>query len=97
MRKNNVLKCAKRGMALGMAAMLMIGTITGCGGSEDNGENKDKAESEKITMTNVSYDPTRELYQQYNELFKDYYKEKTGDYTVTRRFRLTGAFCCGGK
>ena len=31
-----------------------------------------------ISLLNVSYDPTRELYQQYNKLFSDYYKKKTG-------------------
>ena len=36
------------------------------------------SQSEKITLTNVSYDPTRELYQSYNELFVDYYKNTYG-------------------
>jgi len=31
-----------------------------------------------FTLLNVSYDPTRELYAQYNELFKAYYLKKTG-------------------
>jgi sulfate/thiosulfate-binding protein len=31
-----------------------------------------------FTLLNVSYDPTRELYTQYNALFADYYKKKTG-------------------
>jgi len=30
-------------------------------------------------LTNVSYDPTRELYRQYNEAFAAYWKEKTGE------------------
>jgi sulfate transport system substrate-binding protein len=29
-------------------------------------------------LTNVSYDPTRELYEQYNKLFVAYWKKKTG-------------------
>jgi len=38
------------------------------------------AETKKadFTLLNVSYDPTRELYAQYNELFKAYYLKKTG-------------------
>ena len=32
-----------------------------------------------ITLVNVSYDPTRELYADYNEAFAKYWKEKTGD------------------
>jgi sulfate transport system substrate-binding protein len=37
-----------------------------------------------ITLLNVSYDPTRELYQEYNAAFAKYWKEKTGE-TVTIR------------
>ena len=32
-----------------------------------------------VNLLNVSYDPTRELYQQYNPVFAKYWKEKTGD------------------
>src|SRR3954451_19640244 len=35
-----------------------------------------------ITLLNVSYDPTRELYQDYNAAFAKYWKAKTGQ-TVT--------------
>lgn len=42
------------------------------------------AEPEAIELLNVSYDPTRELYQQYDKLFSDYWKQKTGQ-TVTVR------------
>jgi sulfate transport system substrate-binding protein len=35
-----------------------------------------------VSLLNVSYDPTRELYEEYNESFAKYWKEKTGD-TVT--------------
>ena len=45
--------------------------ISGCGSKTAQ---KDGA----VTLTNVSYDPTRELYQQYNPLFQQHYKEKTG-------------------
>ena len=64
----------KKGIALGMSMVLLMGAVTGCG--SDKG--KDKEESDTVTITNVSYDPTRELYEQYNKIFKDYYKEKTG-------------------
>src|SRR5678815_3660449 len=30
------------------------------------------------TLLNVSYDPTRELYDAYNKLFADYWKQKSG-------------------
>ncbi|GAB7563606.1 sulfate ABC transporter substrate-binding protein [Methylobacillus methanolivorans] len=32
-----------------------------------------------ITLLNVSYDPTRELYQEYNSAFAKYWQAKTGD------------------
>ena len=35
-----------------------------------------------VRILNVSYDPTRELYQEYNAAFADYWKQKTGQ-TVT--------------
>jgi sulfate/thiosulfate transport system substrate-binding protein len=37
---------------------------------------------EPVTLLNVSYDPTRELYQDYNAAFAKYWKAKTGQ-TVT--------------
>ena len=40
------------------------------------------AQAGEVTLTNVSYDPTRELYKAYDALFAKYWKEKTGD-TVT--------------
>jgi sulfate transport system substrate-binding protein len=33
---------------------------------------------QEITLLNVSYDPTRELYQEYNAAFAKYRKSKTG-------------------
>lgn len=37
------------------------------------------ASAADITLLNVSYDPTRELYQDYNAEFAKYWKAKTGD------------------
>jgi len=42
------------------------------------------AYAKNITLLNVSYDPTRELYQEYNRAFARYWQEKTGD-TLTIR------------
>jgi len=36
------------------------------------------AQSKAVTLLNVSYDPTRELYQDYNPAFAKYWKVKTG-------------------
>jgi sulfate transport system substrate-binding protein len=40
------------------------------------------ASAAEVTLLNVSYDPTRELYKVYNEAFAKYWQAKTGD-TVT--------------
>jgi sulfate/thiosulfate transport system substrate-binding protein len=37
------------------------------------------ASAKNITLRNVSYDPTRELYQDYNQAFAKYWKTKSGD------------------
>ena len=40
------------------------------------------ADAKEIKLLNVSYDPTRELYQDYNAAFAKYWKAKTGDDVV---------------
>ncbi|WP_286009774.1 sulfate ABC transporter substrate-binding protein [Salinicola avicenniae] len=37
------------------------------------------AHAEEIQLLNASYDPTRELYQDYNTLFSQWYEKQTGD------------------
>ena len=36
------------------------------------------AQGGEVTLLNVSYDPTRELYQDFNQAFAKYWKAKTG-------------------
>lgn len=43
------------------------------------------AEAKDITLLNVSYDPTRELYQDFNAAFAKYWKDKTGDAVVVNQ------------
>src|SRR5712671_2857967 len=38
--------------------------------------------AKEVTILNVSYDPTRELYQDYNAVFAKYWQGKTGDKLV---------------
>lgn len=54
------------------AVLAAAGALAGCGRSDtaDGGGT--------MTLTNVSYDPTRELYKEYNELFQKHYRETTG-------------------
>jgi sulfate transport system substrate-binding protein len=37
------------------------------------------AQAAEVTLLNVSYDPTRELYVDFNKAFAEYWKKKTGD------------------
>jgi len=43
------------------------------------------ASAKTIELLNVSYDPTRELYREYNEAFVKYYKAKTGKDVVVNQ------------
>lgn len=52
---------------LGVLSIML--SISGCGSRNENG---------KLTITNVSYDPTREFYESYNALFEKYYIENYG-------------------
>jgi sulfate transport system substrate-binding protein len=43
------------------------------------------AQGKDITLLNVSYDPTRELYQDYDKAFAAWWKAKTGDTVVVKQ------------
>lgn len=43
------------------------------------------ARGKDIQILNVSYDPTREFYRQYNQAFVKFYRQKTGDNVVVRQ------------
>lgn len=38
-----------------------------------------------IQLLNVSYDPTRELYDEYNKAFSAHWKQQTGDNVTVRQ------------
>lgn len=60
-----------------VAVLLLVG-ITGCGKDADS-----VAEGNgKIELLNVSYDPTREFYAEYNNLFCEYWREKSGQEVI---------------
>lgn len=58
-----------RGPLVALAALLML---AGCGGGNKN----------EVTLLNVSYDPTRELYEDFNKAFADTYKTPDGKTVV---------------
>lgn len=41
--------------------------------------------SAQVTLLNVSYDPTREFYREYNEVFAAYWQERTGQTVVVNQ------------
>lgn len=59
-----------------VASLLLITGILGCGGS---GGGSSEAE---VRLLNVSYDPTREFYEEFNESFAKVWKQKTGQNVV---------------
>lgn len=68
----------KRILALLLTTVVAAGTVlTGCSGNSDAGSQAD--DSKTLSMTNVSYDPTRELYAAYNELFQEHWKKEKGE------------------
>ena len=57
---------------LGIVSVILLAiSFTGC-----------TEKSNSIELLNVSYDPTREFYEEYNECFTKYIKEKTGQDVV---------------
>lgn len=67
----------KKLVPIGFILILLSGIFVGCSSdtttSSDQNNTKDRVE-----ITNVSYDPTRELYETYNGEFQKYWKKKTG-------------------
>ncbi|MHB1035633.1 MAG: sulfate ABC transporter substrate-binding protein [Pirellulales bacterium] len=58
----------------GLLAIGVVAGIAGCGATEQQG----------VELLNVSYDPTREVYEEYNAAFVRYWQQKAGE-TVTIR------------
>ena len=77
---------------LALAGTLAIGTglgLAGCGGSSSEASTTAAAsgasQGGSVSITNVSYDPTRELYEAYNKVFATHWKEHAGqDVEVTQ-------------
>ena len=68
----------KKLRSLCLAAVLGIAVFTGvC--SYDAGAGSD------VHIINVSYDPTRELYESYNKIFQEHWKEETGQDVEDRK------------
>ena len=59
-------------LAAAAGLFLLAGVLTGCGSdAEESAEGKE--------LLNVSYDPTRELYQEFNAAFSEKWQAETGE------------------
>ena len=61
-------KRRKKGQVCAVLLAALVISLSGCGRTTDG-----------LTITNVSYDPTREFYEKYNELFENYYRDTHGE------------------
>ena len=68
------MKIVKNIRSLILAGLL----VPAFGIATDNYDSKAEAAKKSVEILNVSYDPTRELYEQYNKDFATYWKGKTG-------------------
>ncbi|WP_254513137.1 sulfate ABC transporter substrate-binding protein [Anatilimnocola floriformis] len=71
------MKYSRLSVALFVLSAVAVGTWIGCK-SESNSTNSSGGGAAKpaVTLLNVSYDPTRELYNEFNKSFAEYWKEK---------------------
>jgi sulfate transport system substrate-binding protein len=63
-------------------ATLLAGALAACGGASENSQPAGDTQPANITLLNVSYDPTRELYQEFNSAFAKDWQARTKQ-TVT--------------
>jgi sulfate transport system substrate-binding protein len=70
-------------IALLLGTVLTASALTGCSNEQLASASTDS--NGTITLTNVSYDPTRELYEEYNKAFVKHWKDTTGgDIQITQ-------------
>ena len=67
--------------SLVLAALL----VPAVGFSADSYDSKAEAAKKSVELLNVSYDPTRELYEAYNKSFATYWKNKTGQEVTVKQ------------
>ena len=72
------------------AVVSMVFLLAACGTKEENvteestgdatdaSSNSDSTSKDPVEILNVSYDPTRELYEEFNDAFASHWKEETG-------------------
>lgn len=98
------IQIAKKGAAITLA-VLLTAALAACGAKESRSvrsgggqsqgseaKSETKSEAKEIQLLNVSYDPTRELYENYNKAFAAYWeKEKGQKVTIKQSHGGSGA------
>lgn len=71
---------------IGFFSLCVSGLICmSCGDSSEKSGGSNEKIDQSVTLLNVSYDPTRELYKEFNEKFSEYWKQKTGQVLVVQQ------------
>jgi sulfate/thiosulfate-binding protein len=63
-----------------LASLSFIVGLVGCSSNQNYSSGKNAVE-----LLNVSYDPTREFYKDYNKQFEEYWKKKTGQTVIVKQ------------
>ncbi|MHC1685698.1 MAG: sulfate ABC transporter substrate-binding protein [Clostridiaceae bacterium] len=85
------LRSRKLGVIL-LSSILTAGIFAGCSTKSSNSTSAEASSKPAVELLNVSYDPTRELYEEYNTAFAKYWKEKNGqDVTVKQSHGGSGS------
>lgn len=69
---------SRKALVLALVLVLTTGSFSGCSGKVSTKDVIKDSSAKSVTITNVSYDPTRELYEQYNKLFQSYWEKEKG-------------------
>lgn len=87
------MKKFKFGILISLISVLTLSTFAACGNKNSENGTAAKNDSKKaVSLLNVSYDPTRELYEEYNKAFAKHWKEKTGqDVTIKQSHGGSGS------
>ena len=84
LQRNNVLR------ALVLASVVVLGACAPSPSAESGAAGATAGSGGSVELLNVSYDPTRELYQAFNTAFARHWKESTGQ-TVTIKMSHGGS------
>jgi len=74
----------KKATAILLSGSIFLGLL-GCGGASQSTSAPDKEHKKPVEILNVSYDPTRELYDEFNASFASYWEKETGQQVTIKQ------------